>query len=369
MKLLHTLLFLMPCWAFSQSGLTIKGTAPMFMDGTEVLLEQEPPFKSQILKKLYSTKISNHNFTFSLNPNGAERYYLSVNGHGKSVFLEPGKAIITIIDSVLNKVTVAGNLASVEYNNYYAEFSKDSLFEAYSKAKEDIKYRQIGNRKIDIVAARNNLKRLEELKQLIDKRELTHCLNWIKDHPNSLINTKILYDQISYMPEEDFKKIYLAMPAAIKTNSWAKVIAYRIDSLFVGATAPEFSQTDTADNRISLASFSGKYVLLDFWASWCIPCRNENPNLTKAMEKFKNRNFAIISISQDDKMNDWLKAIHQDGLGWTHLSDLKGWDNTVCRQYYIPSIPFNYLIDPNGKIIAKDLHGDDLLTKLDELIK
>jgi len=133
--------------------------------------------------------------------------------------------------------------------------------------------------------------------------------------------------------------------------------------------APDFTLTDTSGNTVSLSSFKGKYVLVDFWASWCGPCRRENPNVVKVFNKFRDKNFTILSISLDrpDAKDKWLDAIHKDGLTWTHVSDLKYWDNEVAKQYGIRAIPQNLLIDPQGKIIAKNLRGEDLDAKLTEL--
>ncbi|MFL5808383.1 MAG: peroxiredoxin family protein, partial [Flavisolibacter sp.] len=136
----------------------------------------------------------------------------------------------------------------------------------------------------------------------------------------------------------------------------------------VGTEALEFTQNDVDGKPVSLSSFKGKYVLLDFWASWCRPCRAENPNVVKAYAKFKDKNFTVLGVSLDQQKDAWLKAISADRLTWNHVSDLQYWNNSVAQMYHIESIPGNFLIDPNGKIIAKDLHGEELQTKLCEVI-
>lgn len=136
----------------------------------------------------------------------------------------------------------------------------------------------------------------------------------------------------------------------------------------IGTAAIDFTQQDTSGKDVSLSSFKGKYVLIDFWASWCGPCRMENPNVVEAYKKFSNKNFTVLGVSLDRARAPWIQAIKEDNLTWTQVSDLQYWNNAVARLYNIQSIPQNFLIGPDGKIIAKNLRGTALESKLCELL-
>ncbi|RFS22822.1 TlpA family protein disulfide reductase [Chitinophaga silvatica] len=137
----------------------------------------------------------------------------------------------------------------------------------------------------------------------------------------------------------------------------------------VGEVAKDFSLPDVNGKSVSLSSFKGKYVLVDFWASWCGPCRQENPNVVSAYNQYKNKNFTVLGVSLDKSKDKWLQAIKDDGLAWPQVSDLKQWDAAVVSLYGINSIPTNMLLDPQGKIIAVGLRGPALEAKLKEVIK
>lgn len=138
---------------------------------------------------------------------------------------------------------------------------------------------------------------------------------------------------------------------------------------WVGKPAPEIRLPDTEGNIVSLSSFRGKYVLVDFWASWCKPCRDENPNVVSAYKKFRSKNFTILGVSLDQRREAWVNAIVTDELNWAHISDLKFWGSEVVPLYGIQGIPYNVLVDPKGQVIAENLRGNRLHSTLNEILK
>jgi peroxiredoxin len=140
-------------------------------------------------------------------------------------------------------------------------------------------------------------------------------------------------------------------------------------SVLLNKPAPDFTLRDVNNRNVSLSSFRGKYVLVDFWASWCQPCRVENPNVVSAFKNFNSKNFTILGVSLDQEKTAWTKAIREDGLTWTHVSDLAQWNSIVVPMYHIGGIPYNVLVDPQGIIIAENLKGDELHVKLGEILK
>ncbi|MFI5124352.1 MAG: redoxin domain-containing protein [Chitinophagales bacterium] len=164
---------------------------------------------------------------------------------------------------------------------------------------------------------------------------------------------------------------YLTLSPAVQESMYGKYVKEQIATGKIGAVGTEaidFTQSDTAGNLISLSSFKGKYVLVDFWASWCQPCRMENPNVLAAFGKFKSKNFTVLGVSLDRARDPWIKAIHDDGLEWAQVSDLKFWNNEAAMKYRIQQIPQNFLVDPNGKIIGKNLRGPELDARLCALL-
>ncbi|MEO6682758.1 MAG: TlpA disulfide reductase family protein [Ginsengibacter sp.] len=195
---------------------------------------------------------------------------------------------------------------------------------------------------------------------------------FIRANTKSWVSWNIMADKSMIADPELYRELYGLFGTKFTNTEDGYRLKENIESAYatqIGQPAPLFSQADTEGKLLSLASLKGKYVLIDFWASWCGPCRVENPFVVKAYHQFKDKNFEILGVSLDDKKDAWLKAIKEDELPWLHVSDLKAWKNEVAVQYYIGAVPQNLLLDPNGVIIAKNLRGEALAQKLAEVLK
>jgi peroxiredoxin len=198
---------------------------------------------------------------------------------------------------------------------------------------------------------------------------------FISSHLNSFIALRVFKElELGYDFNPDTAEIRFArFPAKLRESYSGKKMAAMIEigkKTNTGVVAMDFMQNDTTGKPVKLSDFRGRYVLVDFWASWCKPCRAENPNLLKAYNKFKDKNFTILGVSLDDEdgRKAWLHAVAKDGMPWTQVSDLKGFKSTAAIDYGINAIPANFLIAPDGKIIARNLRGEDLEKKLAQVL-
>lgn len=198
-------------------------------------------------------------------------------------------------------------------------------------------------------------------------------MTFIEQHKGSYATAFIA---INYFNEKmdknqaEVEKVYNLLEEKIKGSYYGKKLAElstQLKGTSEGQPAPDFTLNDVSGKPVSLSSFKGKITLIDFWASWCGPCRAENPHVVAAYEQYHDKGFDILGVSLDEDKAQWEKAIQKDGLVWTQVSDLKGWSSSAAALYGVQSIPSNFLLDKDGKIIAKDLRGDALEAKLKTL--
>jgi peroxiredoxin len=281
-----------------------------------------------------------------------------------SIFLEPGNVYVVAKDSLSNS-TVKGSPSHTEYLDLKKQIAayddaNKALYAQYSEARKNK----------DRAAADKIEKSIDSLQEVVNE---SVYLPYIKSRKNAPVALYALSQYAGYaIDPKKAEPLYEELGTNVKSLPAGVIFKEKLElakKTEIGQYALPFSQTDTAGIEVSLASFKGKYVLIDFWASWCGPCRAENPNVVKAFNKHKDKGFTVLGISLDQPgaKEKWIKAIHDDQLTWTHVSDLKYWNNEVAKQYGIQAIPQNYLIDADGKIIGKNLRGEELQAKLEEL--
>ncbi|SEM13754.1 Peroxiredoxin [Chitinophaga rupis] len=284
-----------------------------------------------------------------------------------TVYLDSNPVKVTGKDSVKNAI-VRGSKLNEQYTNLRAALKPfNDQFAALSEANASYAAEKGDTRAM--------MPGMKEQWAAVANKKIAVVKQFIADNPESYLSLEMLPMVLSlpYKPEE-MEPAFNALAPAVRNTAAGKKMAeqiVRLKTTGVGSPAPDFVQNDTSGVPVRLSSFRGKYVLVDFWASWCHPCRADNPNLVKSFNQYKDKNFTVLGVSLDrpGDREKWLKAIHDDGLAWTNVSDLAFWKNAAAKLYGVHAIPQNYLVDPSGKIIAQNLHGEELDKKLNELLR
>jgi peroxiredoxin len=322
-----------------------------------------------------STELVNGAFRFSghISGNSYARMALAPKGEGKMKAIYTGDVIyfyfgkeqvqITSKDSLSNAVFTGSK--TYDAHRAYNKAIGGSIMELTKAVNADFNSGTPEDQKDTAFTKAVDARYRQNLNNRTEKQ-----LQFAAAHPNSFFGLVALSEVMGNKQNEArMEAIYKTLSPELKATDMGKELDQRISAkrIAMGTKAPGFTQNDVNGNPVTLSKIKGKLILVEFWASWCAPCRAENPNLVKQYNLYKDKGFQIISVSLDDKKPNWLAAIAKDGLPWTHVSDLKGWNNEVGRMYGIRSVPASFLLDGDGMIVGKDLRGESLNKKLEEV--
>ena len=368
-KILLAILFQTPIFLFAQNNFNLKGEVLNIASSKKIYLVHVEN-QREILD---SAALQNGKFEFNIILNNPSIAILLLDHSGNDLtsqktkkdifrfFITSGKAILTARDSIYNS-RISGLPIFDDFNTYQALIKPNeekliALNTEFTALGDNEK-----NKQADVFQAKYEA-------FLSDRRRAIG--DFIASKPNSFVSLYVLNSDLA-IEDMDINLVensYTKLSEELKKDDLAKTINFKLDlakRTSLGVMAPDFEEKTAEQIGIKLSNFRGQYVLVDFWASWCGPCRQENPNVVRAYETFKDKNFTILGVSIDEKPDAWTKAVKADGLVWTQLLDRT---NKIAELYGINAIPKNFLVDPNGKIIAKNLRGPALAQKLSEVLK
>ena len=350
-----------------EEGFTITGTIAGLDKGTVYLENTDEKGNKTIADSAQINKEGAFTFTGKVSEPLLHTIKLKGEEYGAFFLLDNENIKVEAKKDSIFKAKVSGAVQNDIYKSFYDnEFKKiQSIAGPVYKLSDSLSQ----NGKAKLTAEQQTMmdKKWKDLQTFADG--LTD--KFIRKNKDKIAAALVINDRIvSYGTPEQVKTYYAVLSPEVQKSVYGKQLKEAIDlndKTAVGVAAPEFSQTDVNGKVVKLSDYKGKYVLVDFWASWCGPCRKENPNVVVAYKTYHDKGFDVLGVSLDDKKNLWQKAIEKDGLTWTHVSDLKGWKNDAAVLYGVKLVPTNYLIGPDGKIVAKNLREEALQSKLKEI--
>lgn len=375
-KIVLALAFLMlaiACNKLAENEFEIEGTIEGVEDGVFVILEKQD--ETRAFTAIDTTKIENGKFSFKGELKEIDFYYIQVQTvNGKIPFiLENGSIKIEAFKDSLQKSKISGT------------YSNEQLT-AHTKLTDEInvratKFREENTPKWMQAQQENDTVTMNALmkeNQKFEEEFLTSAKEHIKNHPKSFLSV-VFIDQILNIPNQDLKEIeksYNTLSEPLKKSKLGISVKNKIDELSkkpsveIGSIAPEFSAPNPQGTVVSLKESLGKVTIIDFWASWCAPCRKENPNVVALYDEFHAKGLNIIGVSLDkpEAKEAWIQAIAADKLTWPQISNLKHWEEPIAKMYGVKGIPATFILDASGKIVARDLRGAELKAKVQELL-
>lgn len=358
---------------------TIEGSVSSQRNGSKIYLRHEN--EEGEIATIDSTEVENGTFTFEGDASELDMYYITakVSNSGLSFIAEPGTIKVHIANSPTESTTIGGtpnNDQLQRFNTTYLAF-ENRVFQYQSQNKA--KYQKAVKEK-DTATVNALMNKAFAL----NKKKLDYVLAFPSKNPKSFISLLVLQQRVfsGDTAIQSIKKDFNRIDSKLKTTKIGEAIQSRIKMLessksaasnstpvTIGQPAPNFTANDPEGKTVELNKVLGKKVtVIDFWASWCNPCRRENPNLVKMYAEFQSKGLNIVGVSLDEDRNAWKKAIQKDGITWTQLSNLKGWKDPIALQYQVEEIPCTYVLDRQGNVVAKGLTGEGLRKKIQELL-
>lgn len=316
------------------------------------------------LVKVDSANLKGGKFSFKGEVESPTRYFIQLNGNYRVIpfFVENSKITITADPKNLETLKIVGSATNDIYDSYNEllkrfDAKNKELREKYYKAKAEKNQAVIDS----VLKVDEQIQ--AEVKVVNDK--------FIKDNNNSVVAAYLVARNIGRMDVKEIEEAYLALGEVAKVSDYGVMVKERLELLkkvAVGQPAPDFTLNTPEDKPLSLSSFKGKVVVIDFWASWCGPCRRENPHMVELYKELHPQGVEFLGVSLDDKKEAWLKAIEDDGLVWNHVSDLKGWKSAAAKKYGINGIPATVVIGRDGKIVANKVFGAELKAAVEKAL-